>query len=146
MNQRIACYTLFDITQTNVLNRSKPIGNDTDVWKQQRNSQANFDTILQCLGLRSQPELVIYPHLIDHTDEPAEFGFLYTGLKYWYWKFEFNTQHANVYDTDDNLLGLLINDCHEVPMLLCDTESIENLPSFLDTTPELRNIYFEIVI
>ena len=146
MNQRIACYTLFDITQTNVLNRSKPNVDDPKEWIKQRNSQANLDTILQCLGLRSQPELVIYPHLIDHTDEPAEFGFLYTGLKYWYWKFEFNTQHANVYDTDDNLLGLLINDCHEVPMLLCDTESIENLPSFLDTTPELRNIYFEIVI
>jgi len=42
----ITCYTLFDITNTNVLNRSKPVGDDVDIWKVQRNSQANFDTIL----------------------------------------------------------------------------------------------------
>ena len=118
MNQRIACYTLFDITHTNVLNRSKPNVDDPEEWIRQRNSQANLDTILQCLGL---------------------------DINYWYWKFEFNTQHADVYNTDNNLLGHLINDCHEVPMLLCDTESIKKLPLFLDTTPELKNIYFEIV-
>ena len=87
MNQRIACYTLFDITHTNVLNRSKPNIDDPEEWIKQRNSQANLDTILQCLGLRSQPELVIYPQIIDHSDEPAEVVFLYDDVTYWSWKF-----------------------------------------------------------
>ena len=38
-------------------------------------------------------------------------------------------------------LGYLTKDCHEIPMIKCGTECLE-LPNFLDTTPELNNIYF----
>jgi len=147
MNQRIACYTLFDITHTNVLNRSKPIGDDTDVWRQQRNSQANFDTILQCLSLRGSPDLLKYPHKIEFNPNNTDFGFLLENDKevnhFWYWKFEFNITHTNVYNNSNDPFGLLIHDCHEIPMLHCNTEYSDTLPNFLDTTPELRNIYFE---
>ena len=36
----ITCFTLFDITHTNVLNRSKPVGDNVELWNIQRNSQA----------------------------------------------------------------------------------------------------------
>jgi hypothetical protein len=147
MNQRIACYTLFDITQTNVLNRSKPTGDDIDIWKNQRNSQSNFDTILQCLSLRGSPDLLKYPHKIEFAINPTKFGFLVEHNKeldhFWYWKFEFGIQQLDVYDNGMNPFGFLVHDCHEIPMLLCDTEYSDSLPNFLDTTPELRNIYFE---
>jgi len=145
MTDRIACYTLFDITQTHVLNRNKPVGDDINLWTQQRNSQANFDTILQCIGLRANPEIRKHPHKKYYTkrDRPLDFGFLMDSDKdIWYWKFEFSVSQLSVYDTEDDPLGYLIQDCHEVPMLICDTEAVE-LPNFLDTTPELRNIYFK---
>lgn len=142
MSDRIACYTLFDITQTHVLNRNKPVGDDIGLWTQQRNSQANFDTILQCIGLRANPEIRKYPHK-KYKTRPLEFGFLIDeDIDLWYWKFEFTVSQLSVYDNENDPLGYLIQDCHEVPMLTCGTEAID-LPEFLDTTPELRNIYFK---
>jgi len=142
MSDRIACYTLFDITQTHVLNRNKPVGDDIGLWTQQRNSQANFDTILQCIGLRANPEIRKYPHK-KYKTQPLEFGFLIDeDTDLWYWKFEFTVSQLSVYDNENDPLGYLIQDCHEVPMLTCGTEAID-LPEFLDTTPELRNIYFK---
>lgn len=142
MSDRIACYTLFDITQTHVLNRNKPVGDDIGLWTQQRNSQANFDTILQCIGLRANPEIRKYPHK-KYKTRPLEFGFLIDeDTDLWYWKFEFTVSQMSVYDNENDPLGYLIQDCHEVPMLTCGTEAID-LPEFLDTTPELRNIYFK---
>ena len=62
MSYRISCYTLFDITQTGVLNRTKPNeGQDLAEWVQKRNTQCNFDTVLQVIALRSQPEIVNFP-------------------------------------------------------------------------------------
>jgi hypothetical protein len=146
MSDRIACYTLFDITQTNVLNRNKPVGDDIHLWTQQRNSQANFDTILQCIGLRANPEIRKYPHKKYSTSANKlkhDFGFLINNdTNIWYWKFEFTVSQLSVYDNETDSLGYLTQDCHEVPMLTCGTEAIE-LPNFLDTTPELRNIYFK---
>ena len=58
----ITCYTLFDITQTGVLNRAKPPNNEEhDQWLKQRNTQCNFDTIQQAISLRSQPEMISLP-------------------------------------------------------------------------------------
>jgi hypothetical protein len=72
----ITCYTLFDITHTNVLNRSKPVGDNQQLWKVQRNSQANFDTILQCISLRGNPEILHYPHRVEDNTQQKIFGFL----------------------------------------------------------------------
>jgi hypothetical protein len=139
----ITCFTLFDITHTNVLNRSKPIGENHQLWKVQRNSQANFDTILQCISLRGSPDILHYPHRIEnntHTESP--FGFLMDYAKdFWYWRFDFHVQNNAVFNDTIDCLGYLTKDCHEIPMIKCGTESIE-LPDFLDTTPELNNIYF----
>lgn len=146
MSFRITCYTLFDITQTGVLNRSRP-GDDQDIaeWTRKRNTQANFDTILQVINMRSQPEIVSMPKRIDiRFDEFDNFGFLFEQQddeKYPCWKFVFDIQHHSVFNDGINELGALYNDCHQVPMILCGTEW-NKLPSFLDGSPELKNIYF----
>ncbi len=147
MSFRISCYTLFDITQTGVLNRSKP-GADQEyhVWAKQRNSQANFDTILQIINLRSQPENITSPKKFDiQFDMFENFGFLFTQQddeSYPCWTFDFEIQHMSVFDDGKNELGFLYNDCDGVPMILCGTEW-NKLPSFLDTSNELKNIYFK---
>lgn len=149
MSFTLTCYTLFDITQTGVINRNKP-GSEDDpkIWLYKRNTQCNFDTILQVINLRSQPELLDKPEQIKiRFDEFDNFGFLFEQKEnetYPCWKFNFNIQHPSVFSDGINDLGFLYNDCDQVPMILCGTEW-NKLPNFLDTTPELRNIYFKML-
>lgn len=142
---RIRCYTLFDITHTGVLNRSKPTEENVEAWIKRRNTQCNFDTLLQVISLRSQPEVIKYPIECELTESCLEyFGFLYTIEPVKYWKFEFEVQHASVFENGIVSLGALYVDCEGVPMLL--TENLHTMcPKFLDTSPELKNINFEVL-
>jgi hypothetical protein len=145
---RLCCYTLFDITQTGVMNRSRPNQDDIEGWLQKRNTQCNFDTILQVVSMRSQPEVVRFPTRIEMTDHEFNlFGFLYTPNEdtiSYCWKFEFEVQHTSVFDKGTESLGSLYNDCNGVPMILCPNHA-DNLPAYMDTTEELKNIYFEVM-
>jgi len=148
MSYRISCYTLFDITQTGVLNRTKPNeGQDLAKWVKKRNTQCNFDTVLQVIALRSQPEIVNFPSKeVIKFNEFEHFGFLFEQIEnesYPCWKFEFDVQHPSVFDDGVTDLGALYGDCDGVPMILCGTEW-DKLPAFLDSSPELRNIYFTV--
>lgn len=148
MSFRITCYTLFDITQTGVLNRSKPgVDQNYEEWFHKRNTQINFDTILQVINLRSQPDIISSPKKINiNFDDFDHFGFFFQQIEketYPCWKFSFEIQHHSVFNNGKNELGYLYNDCEGVPMLLCGNEK-SDLPAFLDVSPELRNIYFRI--
>lgn len=144
MTQKIQCYTLFDITQTGVPNRHKP-GDDAEfnVWFYKRNTQANFDTVLQAISLRSQPENISSPTKISiRFEEFSNFGFLYQeDEEIPCWTFNFEVQHPSVFEDGINDLGFLYADCDEVPMIKCNTEW-SKLSNQLNTTPECRNIYF----
>jgi hypothetical protein len=142
---RISCHTLFDITQTGVLNRSKPSEDNVEDWIKRRNTQCNFDTILQVISLRSQPEVVKLPIQIPTNEMLYEmFGFLYTQENTSCWKFEFEVQHSSVFENGIVSLGSLYKDCEGVPMIVCETQHSMST-KFLDITPELRNIYFEVL-
>lgn len=149
MSYRIRCYTLFDITKTGIINR-KPPANGTNeqlsIWEKTRNTQCNFDTILQVVSLRSQPENITEPRqevvLFNDCDL---FGFMYDNEEgQIMWAFDFDIIHRSVFDDGLNTLGYLYSDCDSVPMIKVGTEW-DKLPSFLDTSPELRNIYFEVI-
>lgn len=146
MSYTITCYTLFDITQTNVLNRHRP---DMDKeFRYKRNTQSNFDTVQQAISLRSQPEIVRIPEkTLIQFDKFTEFGFLFEQEEnetYPCWSFDFNVQHPSVFYNGVNELGALYNDCDRVPMIKCHTEW-DKLPTFLDGSDELRNIYFKVL-
>ena len=149
MSYTISCYTLFDITQTNVLNRHRPV-EDQDIkeWMHKRNTQCNFDTVQQAISLRSQPELVRIPEkTMVRFDEFTEFGFLFEQFEdetYPCWSFDFTVQHPSVFYDGVNELGALYRDCDQVPMIKCHTEW-DHLPAFLDSSDELRNIYFKVL-
>jgi hypothetical protein len=148
MSHRMICYTLFDITQTGVSNRSKPPEDHIEEWKSKRNSQCNLDTILQVISLRSQPEQISVPKKFDlKLNEVEYFGFLLSEqetVSVPCWTFNFSVQHPSVFYNGITELGALYNDCHGVPMLLSGNE-YPKTNNFLDSTPELRNIYFSIV-
>lgn len=149
MSFTIICYSLFDITQTGVLNRHKPdMDINHDDWILKRNTQCNFDTVLQAISLRSQPEILNSPALTKiRFDEFLEFGFLFEqqeNEEYNCWTFDFSIQHPSVFANGIDELGALYSDCDRTPMIKCGTEW-EKLPSFLDSSPELRNIYFKVL-
>lgn len=143
MAHRIRCFTLFNITQTGVVNRSRPSESDDSDWLYKRNTQCNFDTILQVISLRSQPEVVSKPELIEIINYDY-FGLLYQKEIDKCWKFDFEVQHSSVFEDGVSTLGSLYNDCDKVPMILFDTQS-SLIPNTLDITSELRNIYFEVI-
>lgn len=142
----ITCYTLFDITQTGVLNRHKPPENETAEWFHRRNTQCNFDTILQAINLRSQPEITRIPKKTSiKLDTFTNFGYLLEeDEEINSWSFEFTVGHGSVFNDGISELGALYSDCHGIPMILCGTEW-DKLTNKLDSTDELRNIYFEVV-
>jgi hypothetical protein len=148
MSYTIECHTLFDINHTGVINRQNPsMDIDPVVWLYRRNTQWNFDTVLQAISLRSQPEVTAYPTKYQvKLDKVDYFGFLFTPPehKIYSWTFTFAVQHPSVFDNGIHELGHLYSDCHSVPIIKCNTEW-DKLPAFLDTSDELRNIYFKVI-
>ena len=149
MSYTITCYTLFDITPTGIVNRNRPVEDEEIAsWLHKRNTQCNFDTVLQAISLRSQPEIIRMPEKTQiKFDEFTDFGFLFEQQEdevYDCWSFDFNIQHASVFNDGTNALGALYSDCDTVPMIKTDTVW-DKLPAFLDTSDELKNIYFKAV-
>ena len=149
MSYRIRCYTLFNITHSASVSR-RPSINFTPAqlkdWELKRNAQANFDTVLQVISIRCQPENPSTPKVktVDFSKEEL-FGFMYEQEEpQQYWTFDFDIEKDNVFDDGVSPLGFLFADCDGVPMVKTGTEW-NKLPDFLDTSPELRNIHFEVL-
>lgn len=149
MSYKVKCYTLFDITQTGASLRRGRNNTEIDPYHVQKiNTQANFDTILQIISLRSQPEQISVPIKTEINLQQSEyFGYLFNlsdiDEDINCWNFQFSVQHASVFSDGINELGALYSDCNGVPMIKCNTEWTK-LPNFLDSSEELRNIYFEV--
>lgn len=148
MSYKITCFTLFDITYTGVMNRNHPeVDADIELWLYKRNTQCNFDTVQQAISLRSQPEIIRYPEKIKiKFSEFDHYGFLFEddiAENINCWSFDFEVQHPSVFADGMSELGALYTDCHGVPMIKCGTEWTK-LPNFLDTSDDLRNIYFTV--
>jgi hypothetical protein len=141
MGTKIKCTTLFDITKTNITNRRPPsdLANPME-WQNKRNTQVNFDTLIQVISLRAQPEEITDP-TVTEVEEPDNFGFMIkseTPIKVW--SFTFYVNYGQVFKDGEGEYGALYADCESVPMI---TNTGSNLPSFLDISPELKNVHFE---
>jgi len=140
---------LFDITKTNVTSKKSLLGaspEEAREWQNRRNTQCNLDTIVQVISLRAQPENITEPTQDRLDDEKTEnFGFLYSvDEQQTFWYFDFSVNYSSVFSDGEDELGALYNDCEDVPMIKTSA-SPNNIPSSLDTTPELRNIYFKVL-
>lgn len=148
MSYTISCYTLFDITNSKISSRQMPVDMDIETWQHNKNTQSNFDTILQIISLRSQPENIsnVTPLKIVFSETNNMFGYLFNKEteEISCWKFTFDISNNQVFSQDNDELKLLYQDCHHVPMIKCKTQWDQVL-NFLDTTEELRNIYFEVL-
>ena len=132
---------MFDITKTNVTSRRAPVGTSLD-WQNQRNTQCNFDTVIQLVSLRAQPEEISNPVKLNTNTDPFDKFGLDFAFPLDYWTFTFTINHAGVFDDEENKFGLLLADCDNVPMIKMPTIPV-NLSNCLDISNNLRNIYFE---
>lgn len=146
MSQTIRCFTLFDITNTGVRQRNKiPEGVDIKKYIYERNTQSNFDTILQVISLRSQPEIISNPNIVEYNlNECDYFGFIYVGEAVKVWYFDFTVYHSSVFANDRQEFGNLYNDCEGIPMVKCKYEH-QDLSNFLNTNIETKNIHFKLL-
>ena len=141
---KIICRTLFDITRTDVTSRRNRIETDTNNQKQ-RLQQSNFDTILQVVSMRIQPEDITYPEKSMISLKNSEWGTKYSSKsKIPQWQFEFTVANVDVFNDGITPLGNLQRDCLDIPMVV-------NLDEWTGLEPNLhmdslsKNITFEVV-
>lgn len=139
---RIRCITLYDVTKTGVSSRRKLLDHlPSD--ERLRKQQSNFETLLQIIGLRCQPEDITTPAIIeiDKTLWGSEYSIL---KKIAAWQFEFTVDNDAIYHQDNDQLFHLRNDCVGVPMIVHLDEAAQ-LPNTIDLSPQYKNIHFEVI-
>lgn len=138
----IRCYTLIDITPTGFTRRPK-----TPKQIIQRNQQRNYETFIQLISLRSQPNILHQPKkLKDVQIEDHVFGNYYMPslFPYTVWVFDFESEQAVAYADDKSPVGSLILDFNNIPVIdnLAETAKINNT---INTLGEHTNTYFQVI-
>lgn len=132
---KISCRTQFDITATGVTGHYKPSRipfqdqagqHITTVaeWERARNQQRNWETVTQLISLRTQIFNVTIPQQHNHV-----------------WQFEFEVETDQLFEFDDNSVGILHMDCDGVPMIV-GLDETNTRTSILKPN---ANIWFEVI-
>jgi hypothetical protein len=136
--QFFAGYTLVDITATGVTR-------STEIEQLERNQQRNWETVIQCLGLRTQPHMIQVPIILEqelHGPGGFEFGDMYTGVhRVWYWMWA--TERVDVYDLPNKTLGGLQEDFEQVPVVTHLSETARFMLPIFYPHGTIKNIYFK---
>jgi hypothetical protein len=111
---RISIATHFDCTATGITGHfrqaqlpltdraGQAITNEQE-WNRSRNQQRNFETLLQLIGLYTQPLDLSDPTYDANTKS---------------WCFEFDVEYAGIFATELDALGLLKQQAQGVPMIV----------------------------
>lgn len=129
-------YTLVDITATGIT-RYRPD------QEHLRNQQRNWETVLQTIGLRTQPMMIKGPVYIEsNIDNGWDFGENYQGThRVWAWTF--GVEHEDIFGTYDDPTAGLLRDFEQVPVITgLDETARFMLPIFYPYGP-IKNIYFK---
>lgn len=117
--------TLVDITNTRAVRPNQ--GSLLEI-----NQQRNFITLLQCAELRSVIEYETPPECELLDVKNLGFGSSFKG-KHRVWTFKFNTDRSGVYLFDNDPVGGLLGDLHEVPVIENLTETINMTKAVFDS-------------
>jgi hypothetical protein len=128
---RYQLVTLIDIT------RSHPAREETDKIK--LGQQANFNSLLQAIGLRSNVMWLRDPK--QHTGrlpEPAQ-------GKATHWIWEFDCERDEVFSQDNDPVYLLVHDLNHVPVIV-DLENSEDItPAAFQTRGDMINTWITMI-
>lgn len=129
-------YTLVDITATGVT-RYRP------EQEYQRNQQRNWETVLQTLGLRTQPMMIKGPVQIEsNLADGWKFGEYYQGRhKIWCWTFA--VEHQDVFLIDNDPIGGLARDFEQIPVVTNLDETARFMLPIFYPYGAIKNIYFK---
>ena len=142
--QLIDVVTLFDCTPTGTKSYRKlstPVTNNVgkkiktlDDWNYSRNQQRNWETILQCISLKTQTIEVTEPNCFSKDNINV-------------WQFSFCIEHPGIFDDGNDPLGLLKQDVHGVPMIVGLSETYQEgiLMPYLLSTGDKANVYFKLI-
>jgi len=123
----INCYTLIDITPTGII-RGESV---------ERDQQRNWQTVLQVLSLKTQPDIIQGPTIFEVDDiSSTSFGEFYQGTQL-VWAFQFKGERPEFYDIDS-----LKQDFDQVPIILGLNETARFMLPIFHTAGALKNIYF----
>jgi hypothetical protein len=129
-------YTLVDITATGTIR-----GNDDELM---RNQQRNWETVVQCMGLRAQPQHIQTPLSKEIDLELLEFGDFYTGIQQvWVWSWA--VEQTGVYDINEHELTGLQADFEQVPIVVGLEETARFMLPIFYPYGTIKNIYFKSV-
>ena len=136
----ITIKTLVDITKPNV---HRP-GQGTTLEQHQ---YKNWITLQQCIGLRSIITFNHFPTVEKIDVKGLGFGSKFKG-EHQVWTFVFSPDRTHAYDDDaGNLVGLLINDLHQVPVIENLTETINmSMATFDLTDSQYKNMIVSVDI
>jgi hypothetical protein len=131
------CVTLIDITKTDVARHyNKGMSESEAEYNLKRNQHRNYQTMLQVIGLRCQPTNLTDP--IKHEDQDlTDLGFGSAFTNETVWSFTFEVEQEDVFLTANNPFGLLLDDMHNVPIVLNLTETADIDKAMLDTYNEV---------
>ena len=143
---KIKCITLFDITKTDVISRRHSHENRVGAeLTKQRSQQSNFETILQIISMRAQPEDITEPEKLMLSTKNSEWGNDYaTKSKIPSWQFTFTVAQDYVFHNGLSDIGNLIKDSNGIPMII-GLDEWAKIKNTIDHTDQYRNIYFEVI-
>ena len=130
-------YTLIDIT---------PTGQTVHSIDQaiERNQQRNWETALQILSLRTQPNIIKTDIVVDDVKN-YQFGITYTGV-HKIWTFIVGVEYRDIYTKGPDIFGLLRSDFKLTPIITGLTETAEFLQPIFVTSGTDNNIYFKTLV
>jgi hypothetical protein len=128
--------TLVDITATEVIRYTA----ENEI---QRNQQRNWETVLQCIGIKSQPLLIEGPYSnIYPIDETTHFPEMYHGEQRC-WFFSFAVEHEDVFLIDDDPVAGLDEIFSKVPVICGLEETARFMLPIFYPYGAIKNIYFK---
>ena len=130
------CATLVDITATGVIRHSKE-------REFERNQQRNWETVIQCISLRAQPQLIEGPTCLNCSiDQTNIFGEFYLNTKQRVWVFTFGVEPAEVFTLDNDPVGQLDNTFAQVPIICGLEETAKFILPIFYPYGAIKNICF----
>ena len=131
-------YSLVDITATGMVRSTNDETAD-------RHQQRNWETVLQCMGLRTQPQHIQKPRINEIELDRLQFGDFYSGVhRVWTWSWA--VEGAGVYDLPGKPLGGLQQDFEQVPIITYLEETARFMLPIFYPYGTIRNIYFQQLI
>jgi hypothetical protein len=109
----------------------KNIINNQETWNTSRNQQRNWETMIQCISIRSQPIMLTAPVVREVAVGGKGYG--YTG-KQKIWTFEFGFETTDVYAGPGDSVGLLKSELDQIPLVSGLMETIKIDVSSIATT------------